>query len=1197
MLTPHQRRALAREGHLTVTANAGSGKTRVLVDRYLDVLLKGHAAVSEVVALTYTDKAAGELRRKIAERLSVAAAGAVPATLRRLEEIREQLPGAVIGTIHAFCARLLREHPIEAGVDAGFSVIEGLDQHVLLNEAMRETFHAILRENVGPREALVELVRRLGKESAVDAVRVLVERRERLERLNGPGGVYARPDTEILDLWQETLRQHAETRLSGPSLQRDLRAILAALDGKGRTPLLDLGRALDDDDQAARWSAIPTLLRKLLTQKGTLFAALATPPAAAGVRSEVSRAARLRDELLPLLDSIDSSASGETHRRLLSLSRSILDIVQRVVEVYDLKKRETGTLDFEDLQLHTRALLRRENIRRTLAERYKFVMVDEYQDTNRLQYEILLPLVSHLQGGNLFVVGDPKQSIYGFRDADVRVFNQTRLDIAAASDARSIGENGQDARAVDPDRPTAGTRGNIVLGESFRPLRDLIAFVNLVFGALMKKEGEFDVEYEPLVRARRNPAPGRVEILLGGEGSGEASEGERIARRILDLVACEYAVHDADERPRPAKFQDFALLLRSRTHLAEIESAFVRAGVPYVVTGGVGYFQTQDVLDVFNYLQWLLDPSDDIALAGILRSPFFTVSDTELFDVGRAPRGGTLWEELCRRTDLAESLTSAVATLKGDRAVALRQPSPEVISRILRRSQYLVKLTGTAREAQAHANLEKLQRMARSYDLRGFVTLYDFTRRLKRLIDEEESEGQGVIESQADAVRIMTVHAAKGLEFPVVVLPHLHRAIRADEEPFIDERLGLAFSYLDDRGEAADPPITRYLKSASRRRTDAEEKRIFYVACTRAREMLILSGNGEQRRGGRSWMGWMLEALDWESAASEPPRQVSSLVFRCQTAMLEFDGETYRRGEEEHELLIPVLRNPVPPSIRPGETAPGAGAMLPVIRARPLTARARGEIYSATRIRTYHECPAKYYIRYVLGLPDESRALAAMQPGETDDAEFPGETRGRIFHAVMQRIDSLPPGRASLTREAMRVLSAERRVEGAAVESLIGDVVMSVEQVLASHLWEEAGGGAEVRTEFTISSVLDDDYISGTMDRVYRDAGGAWHVLDYKTDRVDATTLAARAEGYWPQLKFYSLLVHRYFSASEVTGTLLFTSLPGTPLRRTFGAEELLRFEDEIRWTITRIKAGDFRPTQVPCLGCPFAPQGCTFLR
>jgi ATP-dependent exoDNAse (exonuclease V) beta subunit len=197
----------------------------------------------------------------------------------------------------------------------------------------------------------------------------------------------------------------------------------------------------------------------------------------------------------------------------------------------------------------------------------------------------------------------------------------------------------------------------------------------------------------------------------------------------------------------------------------------------------------------------------------------------------------------------------------------------------------------------------------------------------------------------------------------------------------------------------------------------------------------------------------------------------------------------------------------------------------------------------------------------------------------------------------MQRIDSLPPGRAHLAREVTRALGAERRLEGAAVEKFIDDVATSVEQVLASHLWKEAGAGAEVRTEFTISSVLDDDYLSGTMDRVYRDARGAWHVLDYKTDRVDAATLADRAEGYWPQLKFYSLLVHRYFSASEVTGTLLFTSLPEEPLRRTFDSEELLRFEDEIRRTITRIKAGDFRPSSVPCSGCPFAPQGCTFLR
>jgi ATP-dependent helicase/nuclease subunit A len=514
-----------------------------------------------------------------------------------------------------------------------------------------------------------------------------------------------------------------------------------------------------------------------------------------------------------------------------------------------------------------------------------------------------------------------------------------------------------------------------------------------------------------------------------------------------------------------------------------------------------------------------------------------------------------------------------------------------VIDRILGRRHYLVKLTGTAHEAQAHANLEKLQRMARSHDLRGFVTLYDFTRRLRRLIDEEEGEGQGVIESQRDAVRIMTVHAAKGLEFPVVVLPHLHRAIRSDREPFIDEKLGLAFTYLEDGGEALAPPFAQFLKTSSRGRTEAEEKRIFYVACTRAREMLILSGEEHSSRGGRSWMEWLRQALHWE-----PPLSAGALTFHCRTATLEFDGERYRRGEHEHDLVLPVLRGTLDLPGPSPEAPPVVEAVVPLLRARPLPARAKGEIYSATRIRTYLECPAKYYLRYVMGLPDEGRAIAGLRSEETDDADFPGEARGRVFHAVMQRIDALPPGREHLAGEAERALSTERRMDESTARQFINEVVEAVEQVLASPFWREAAGAGEVRTEFTISSVLGEDYISGTMDRVYRDAGGAWHVLDYKTDRVDADTVAGRAEGYWPQLAFYALLVHRFFSAPQVTATLLFTSLPLNPLRRRFDAAELAAVEARIREAVSRIKGGDFRPSRVPCHGCPLAPQGCAFL-
>jgi ATP-dependent helicase/nuclease subunit A len=1181
MLTPHQLMALDFRRHLSVTANAGSGKTRVLVARYMNILLSGNAEVGGVVALTYTDKAAGELKRRIAEEVSASLGVATDPVIRgRLERIREQLSGAFIGTIHGFCSRLLREHPVEAGVDAAFGVVEGLDQHIMLDEAMREAFQAILQGGTGPREGLIEVVRSLGKTRTIGAVRRLVEKRDQLDRLTGPGGLYQLSDDRLLVHWRSAIIGAVAAWLLDPEVLRDLESVVRVVDGKGAEDAQEAYRRLDRaDDQRGRILAAWGLIQVLLKKDGGMYRSLATAAAEQSVAEQVERLGRLKKMLIPCMPAVIDPAEEADHRVLLRMTRTLLDVAQHVNERYERRKSEAGKLDFEDLQLRARSLLRREPVRKVLSARFNYVMVDEYQDTNQLQYDILRPLLADLASGNLCIVGDPKQSIYGFRGADVAVFERTRMDIVTVE----------------------GVEGDLVLGESFRPLRDLVAFVNLVFSHLMSLgvargetgPGPRTVGYEPLVRARRNTDPGRVELLLDDDGDAETStpEGERVARRILQIVSSEHRVFDASEQSHAARYRDIAVLLRSRTHLPEIEGAFSRLGVPYVVAGGVGYFQTQDILDYFNYIQFLVDPSDDVALAGILRSPFFVVSDAELYTAAARGRQESLWEDLRKRKDLPATLKDAVDALERDLVLCLRMPVPEVLSHITRHRLYMAKIAGTTRGAQAIANLEKLERMARAFELQGYGTLHDFTRKLKRLIDEEEDEGQGSIESRSDAVQVMTVHAAKGLEYPIVVLPFMHRKLRSDDPPFIHSSLGVAFDFQRGDGTEAEPPLMGVLREEARQRVEAEEQRIFYVACTRARDMLVLSGKHRLKKGEPSWMQWLLEALAWD-----PSGGLDALSFRCVTQTLEERAGAFITNGEGHELRIPLVRaSQLPTGVSPPQT-PGRNRVQPRISIAPLAAEGKGEIFSATRIRTYRECPALYYLKYVLGLPGEPGTVAGPEPEETTDADYPAELRGRVFHSVMQHIDSIPHGAGEIGMAVRRGLLAEAPLGETEADRLVEEITGRVLTVLGSDLWREAGVGTEIRTEFTVSAVFDNDYLSGTMDRVYRDGTGRFHVLDYKTDRVDVDTVRDRAEAYWPQLAFYALLVHRFFAVAEVEAILLFTSMVHLPLRRTFGEAELSAFEDEVRIIVQRIKAGDFRPVRTPCHGCPLMPQGCDFL-
>jgi ATP-dependent helicase/nuclease subunit A len=1173
MLTPHQQASLARDRHLSVTANAGSGKTRVLVERYLDILLRCEAEVGEVVALTYTEKAASELKRKIAERLSDELTRSVdPRTTHHLEQVRERLSAAFIGTIHSFCARLLREYPVEAGVDAAFTVIEGLEQHSVLQEALKETFSSVLRAPVGDarRDRLVDAVRGLGKRRVVTIIQTLVDKRERLERLTEAGGFYTRSDDEILGEWAARIQESVVSDLTAAPLRAALERVEAALDGPSAERVRTLAHGIHSDAPPLDFAKkVFEIITALLKQDGGLYRSMASGGAEAGVAAEVEILSRVRDDVLPFAGVV-LGGEDSRHAELLAYSRVLVDVAQECLERYAAKKSERGVLDFEDLQLSMRALLRKEAIRSHLAGRFKFIMVDEYQDTNKIQYELLRPLLQNLTSGNLFIVGDPKQSIYSFRGADVSVFDETCRDLVRA--------NGPSAMP-----------GQIVLGESFRPLRDLAAFVNLIFQPLMGKPGKegrgCEVGYEPIVRARQNSAPGRVELIVPGPSEGVSlAEPDRIALAIQELVNSEQIVYDGSESPQPVRWADIAILLRSRAPLPDLELSLARAGIPYVVTGGVGYFQTQDILDFSSYLQFLLNVGDDVALLGILRSPFFTVSDIDLLEAVAAGRRGTLWEDLLRqkgRGALAPRLTRALDLLQEDLVICHRLSTPDILARIVQRTEYMAKISGLPRGAQAAANLEKLRRMAQAFDVQGFTSVFDFAAHLRRLIDEEEEEGQGQIETQTDAVQIMTVHAAKGLEFPVVVLPFLHRAFRYDNEPFLHDRLGLGFARIGEEGDPEEYPLTAFLRRDARWKTMAEEERIFYVACTRARDVLFLSADPARARSGPSWMRWLYDGL---GSTGEPPRE--SLSFDCVTGTLELQGAEYRAGTERLRLQV---------AVRPASATRAADAPLPpseqrvqspTVFASRIPPSSAGEIFSATRIRVYRDCPAHYYLRYILGMPQESSLASGEEAEELLDADFPPDLRGRIFHGVMEQIDHLPT--SSLHSEIQRLLSLEVSPGSDRLAGLVDDVHRMVGRVVGSPFWQRVAGGSQSRTEFTISAVLGEDYLSGTMDRVYQDRDGYWHVLDYKTDRVEPSEVTERAEEYWPQLEFYALLVHLYFKSEPIVAELLFAAAPQQVLRREFSSAALLDARSAITSVISRIKSNDFPPRVSSCSHCPF---------
>lgn len=1210
MFTEHQKKALDFERHLSVTANAGAGKTAVLVERFLDILSRTGIRINEIVAITFTEKAAAELRKKIAGVLEKRIqASVIPDERRLLEQIRGNLASAVIGTIHSFCAQLLREFPVEADIDAAFTILEGVDQHILLQEAIRETFESIMHEesSAAEREEFLDLIRMFGRTTVQDYLNALLNKREQVERIVSTGFAEGKTDEDILNDWNILLHEEIRQHLDDPKWKEALRRIFPFAKGKTAPVAEDFLKQWNDTLPLKNKIELYGLIaEQLFSTKNELYKKFTgTGIDLTSVKAEEQMLIKYHASGKQLLHDFGSNELLEANRSLVKITRVFLRLFTTCVSLYETKKNEFGQLDFEDLQLKARQLLQRNDIQSRLHEKYSYIMVDEFQDTNRLQYEILSSLVAGFTKGNLFIVGDPKQSIYGFRNAEVDIFEEAKSTIMNSS------SSGMPFRWNDAEvtSSSAERNGSIVLTESFRMLPGLALFVNKVFRNLMSNDASrFDVHYDELAKARKATGPGAVEMMLvplsdeasdeddGEEDNGEILEARMIASRIAELFTAKHQIYDKQESLRDFKFGDVAVLFRSRLHILAIEQAFIEYNIPYVLSGGIGYYQTQEILDFYNYFKFLLNPADDIALLGILRSPFFAISDAELYEVSLAAGKVSFWEKiqlLANRRRATQHLRRAAEILSDDLVHANRMPIPFLVQRIFRQTGWQGTVAGLTLGRQHAANVQKLLRIARDFEGKGFVTLYDFVERLRSLINEEGREGQASIEEAEDAVKVMTIHAAKGLEFPVVILPFTHQKFRYDRQPFIDSSVGLAFKIKceSDYDEEITPPLYHYLSQRSKQKTEAEEKRILYVACTRAKDMLIISGELNEQSKHTSYLSWIMQGL--ELAAVDVRSETKQFAEKLN--ILEQHPEGFKQREISHQLAVTFRLLDGGVASQPIQHASLGHVVQPrEIMVETLQGQTWGQFFSATHVKTYLECPTKYYLKYHLGLPEQNSVPYDFDENEEPNDRLYGERIGILTHAALQKIHKIP----ALDDEVKNIiasLSISESLDSAGSQDTIAEqAAIQVNNFLRSSFGREVLTAPETKTEFSLSMMFDNDFLTGTIDRLYKDRQGNWNIVDYKTDQISPEHIQARSELYKPQLAFYAMLVRKFSGQEEVRASLVFLRYPDSPVHIRFQRLEIDLFSQKVQEIIGKIKSENFGREIQQCTMCTYkAGKSC----
>jgi ATP-dependent helicase/nuclease subunit A len=1129
--TDEQRAAIETRGvNVSLSAGAGCGKTFVLSERFLAQLepSAGNAQpadrLHQLIAITFTDRAAREMRdrirKKCYDRLESAPSRQVDYWLRLLRS----LDTARVSTIHSFCGALLRAHAVEALLDPHFTVFEQAQADTLLAEVTEDVLRETLSDVSGPHhEAAVHLTAQFG----------LDRLRRMLMKLAGQGRsidfetwLQMSPNDIVMrwdDCHQKEIVPALLTQLDQSPAMRNLLAVLTSID-----PPHSLAQSRE------------MLLQRLphLAQEKNPRAALDELREAAKVIDHPQKSwpsgedyERFRDTAEAFRRVVDKFADRLDFDREIAKAdavtgQQLLSVAVEVLDAYEDRKRELSALDFNDLLMSAHRLLATHpDLLERLASQCRLLLVDECQDTDPLQVELIKALCGASPGdglhgqadGKLFTVGDYKQSIYRFRGADPSVF-----------------------RRLQEETPPAG---RLPLSRNFRSQPTILHFVNALFCEVLAAE----MPYQPLIADRPQvTALPAVEFLWAvadetdeseaGKKSARRREAQFIARRIREMidrgeVLVAKKFEDDRYEARAVKEADIAILFRSLSDVQLYEEALRAYDVAYYLVGGHAFYAQQEIYDLVNLLRTLASPADEISLVGALRSPMFALDDETLYWLAQHEDGlsaGLFSQSLppelsgpqrCR----AESAAAIIAHLRNCKD---RLSIAQLLSEVLARTSYDAVLLAEFMGERKLANLKKLMEQARAFDESQSMSLADFIVQLSDFVADMPREPLAPTHPEgANVVRLMTIHQAKGLEFPVVFVPDLGRGLNGRPESCeFDPRLGplvkdQAGSKRENRVAGLD--LYRWLSAAE---DQAESMRLFYVATTRAADYLVLSSGVSQKElqsPSAPWLKQLAERFD--------------LITGRLTVSLP-DGDAFAQ---------PAVKLTTMPA--PGES-PAGGPRLwhdldaAIDRSIQIATGRNGE----SAVDNVHErllapiavdgaARRRFSVSRLSGeLPPDDAAPAIIVP-TLDDEDHTSDSAsatdlGTLVHKVLAGIPLT--GSVDVKAWITRCVGPDEKAE-----KLQSEALQLIETFLKSARAAELAAAKQVHRELEFLLAWRPErpmdfppltrYLQGFIDCLYQDPDGRWHVLDYKTNRVSADGLAAAAAAYEMQLGVYALAVEQ----------------------------------------------------------------------
>ena len=1081
--TKEQQRAIEEQGNLIVSAAAGAGKTAVLTERVVRLVEEG-MDIDRLLILTFTRAAAAQMKERIQNTLQQRAGEAQDEALKaRLYRQSARCPNASISTIHAFCARVVNRYFHLVGLSPSASTLDETESVVLRDQAVDLALTALATEDA---PAYRLLLRAFEREDDL---------KRALDALNG--FLMAQPDpTGWLQQAEEDLTSRAAyDRAADICLQEDKAAFEAAL--------ADLIR-IRDSYSPERGKLIAYLDEAIAHGRGALlqrspeayaqalsavtFGRISWPKdmdprdrealedARDRVKKEVQRQQRIYGQDGDKLWQIQL----ESARVLLALT----DLWRRQQGIYDGMKRERDRIDFNDLEHFCAQILRNEEAAKEYRDRFTAIIVDEYQDSNEVQEAILNRI---RRPDNLFFVGDVKQSIYGFRMAEPGLFLEKLKTFTGEIGSR------------------------IDLSHNFRSSPEILDAVNRVFEKLMQP-GQSPIVYDDkaALQPGMDQPKGGVELHLierrptetaaaaEDEEEGKNEDAETVedlenaeaearlcARRIRELMDGELYQEKAGGTPRPYRYGDFAILLRSMNNARVFARTLALSNIPCFSQLTGGYFESVEVMVLLNLLRIIDNRRQDIPLLSVLRSTVGGFSHEELIDLrSRCPRGELLDCLLAAAADPQSKAARFLNRLEGWRRESMICNLEELLSKLLDETELYVEMGAMPGGAQRQANLDALVSKARSYDETGSFGLHGF---LKYMDDARDSAKLGSAQTvQSDVVRILSVHKSKGLEFPVVFLCELNRQFSREGEKtalLLHRKRGMGLSFVGGDGVKREPLTRRAVLLVNRRQQMEEEMRVLYVAMTRPKRRLVMVGTVNDAR----------EALD------RPEIRTSYAVLRAKSFL---------------SWLLMTVKRDVPAFVHAREEF-----VLPTAAARPDLPPADPVLVANVAGRYAYEYP----FAGAAGVPNKTSVTALSEHhtltfAEPAFVEAAGALRrGTDVHELLRRLPLKPLTAAELDE----YLSAR---DGARYRAGLAYFV-------GTDLFRRMCRSPRVYRELPFTLAMDTRdllgvpseervLLQGVIDACFREEDG-FVLLDYKTDRVEGDP-AQWAERHRRQVELYA---------------------------------------------------------------------------